>query len=179
MSESVEVDGSIFTFPSGWELAKIDEWPEQKRLTRGPFNSKACDLVALSGSVLWIIEAKDYTYPGAKVPADLAETVGVKVFHSLAILHAVAQWGSGDHQQFSSRAVSCTDARLCLAVELRDGGRKLIAVQTPLAALRDKLRKVTKMLNVSHPVVSNSHCPNGVPWKVSRIASTRRAHTDR
>jgi len=80
-----EVDGSFFVFPDGWDVEKLDEWPEQKKLTRSPFCSKGCDLVAFRAGELWLIEVKDYTYPGARVPGDLADAVGLKVFHTLAI----------------------------------------------------------------------------------------------
>jgi len=176
---STVVDGSVFTFPSGWQITKIDEWPEQKKLTSPPFHSKGCDLIAMDGDVLWLIEAKDYTYPGASAPDDLAEVVGVKAFHSLAVLHAVARWGSAPNQQFSEKALQCREARICLAVELPDGGRKLMALATPLAALSLKLRKITRRMNVHRPIVSNSHQPNGVPWTISRDPATRGRHLDR
>lgn len=179
MPVETEVDGSFFVFPGGWELEKLDEWPEQKKATRPPFHSKGCDLVAMKDGELWLIEAKDYTYPGAEVPDDLADKVGLKIFHSLAVLHAVARWGEGNRQEFSTRALACQDARVCLAVELPDGGRRLMGVATPLAGLKDKLKRVTRKLNVHRPVVSNSHRLNGVPWKIRRDPRTRDAHLDR
>lgn len=179
MSIEHEVDGSFFTFPDGWVVEKVDEWPEQKKLTRDPFHSKACDLVAIKDGALWFIEVKDYTYPGGRLPDKLAQTVGLKVFHTLAILHAVAQWGEGDRREFSLLVGDAQEARICLAVELPDGGRKLQALATPLAALQDKLKKVTRLLNVNRPIVSNSHQLNGVPWTVRRDPETRSRHDDR
>lgn len=179
MVVEAEVDGSFFTFPDGWELEKLDEWREQQKVTQPPFHSKGCDLVAMRDTTLWLIEAKDYTYPGAKVPDDLADKVGLKVFHSLAILHAVARWGVGSRQEFSVRALACQEARVCLAVELPDRGRRMIGVATPLANLKNELKRVTRKLNVHRPVVSNSHMMNGVPWKIRRDPRTRDKHADR
>lgn len=179
MSMEIEVDGSIFTFPDGWELEKIDEWREQRKLNGRPFHSKGCDVVAISGTDMWLIEVKDYTFPGASVPDDLAETVGLKVFHSLAVLHSTARWGDGAHQEFATRALACTTARVCLAVELPDGGRKLLTVATPLSNLKSALKPVMKKLNVHRPVVSNSHLPGDVPWTVRRDPATRQRHADR
>ena len=64
MPVECEVDGSFFVFPDGWELEKLDEWAEQKRKTQPPLHSKGCDLVAMKDGVLWLVEAKDYTYAG-------------------------------------------------------------------------------------------------------------------
>ncbi|SHJ91764.1 hypothetical protein SAMN05421803_111101 [Nocardiopsis flavescens] len=179
MPVEVQVDGSFFTFSDGWELEKLDEWPAQKLATQAPFHSKGCDLVALKDGELWLIEAKDYTYPGARVPDDLTDKVGLKFFHSLALLHVVARWGEGSHREYSLKALACRRARVCLAVELPDGGRRLIGVATPLAGLQDKLKRVTRKLRIHHPVVSNSHRTNGVPWEVRRDPGTRGRHSDR
>lgn len=179
MSFEVEVDGSFFIFEDGWQVEKIDEWSEQNKLTGQPFNSKGCDLVAVNGNDLWFIEAKDYTYPGASVPDNLAETVGVKMFHSLAVLHATAKWGNGDHAEFSSRSLNCSNAKICLAVELPHGGRRMMGVEKPLADLKDGLKAVTRKLMVTKPTVSNSFVPSGVPWTVRRDPSTRGRHSDR
>jgi hypothetical protein len=174
-----EVDGSFFVFPDGWELEKLDEWAEQKRMTQAPFHSKGCDLVAMSDGALWLIEAKDYTYAGARVPDDLADQVGLKIFHSLAVLHTVARWGEGERQKFSSKALACQSAHVCLAVELPDGGRRLMGLARPLADLKTQLKRVTRKLNVHRPVVSNSHQLTNVPWEIRRNPEARSRHTDR
>lgn len=179
MPTEVLVDGSYFTFASGWEVQKLDEWPEQAKLTAVPFQAKACDLVALRDGELWLVEAKDYTYEAAVVPKDLAQIVGLKVFSSLAILHAVARWGSGERQEFCERALAVDEARVCLAVELPDGGRKLQGVERPLAELKSALRPVMKKLNVHRPVISNRHFMDGVPWTIRRDPSTRARRADR
>ena len=175
----LEVDGSFFTFPDGWRVEKVDEWAEQKKLTRKPFMSKGCDLVAIGDGQLWLIEAKDYSYAGASVPDDLEDVVGLKVFHTLAILQAVALWGDGSHKDFSMTATSSKTAFVCLAVELPHGGRRLLGVATPLAALRDRLTKVTRLFNVFRPVVSNSFVMGPVPWQIRRDPSKRGNHADR
>ncbi|MDR0960606.1 MAG: hypothetical protein LBM23_09765 [Propionibacteriaceae bacterium] len=179
MAIDIPVDGSIFSFPDGWTVEKVDEWPEQTKVTGRPFHAKACDLVALSKNELWLIEAKDYSYTGASVPQDLAETVGLKVFHTLALLQATAHWGNDPHRMFCREAITATQAYICLAVELPDGGRKLMGVERPLADLLDKLKKVTRLLNVYRPIVSNHHRPHGVPWAIVRDPATRSDHSDR
>lgn len=179
MTIECAVDGSFFIFPDGWRVEKPDEWSEQKKLTRPPFFSKGCDLVAFKSGDLWLVEAKDYTYLGAPIPEDLADRVGLKVFHTLAVMHAVALWGEGTHREFSRQAMMAREAHICLAVELPDGGRRLMGVETPLANLQAKLRRVTRPLNVPRPVVSNSHLKGDVPWIVRRDPETRARHADR
>ena len=179
MPAELRVDGSYFGFDDDGEVHKLDEWPEQAKLTAEPFQAKACDLVALRDGVLWLVEAKDYTYEAAPVPKDLARTMGLKVFSSLAIPHAVARWGDGERQEFSRRALMVGEARVCLAVELPDGGRKLQGVQQPLAHLKSVLVPVMKKLNVHRPVISNRHLMNDVPWTIRRDPETRARHVDR
>src|SRR5690625_1663280 len=109
MTTDVEVDGSFFAFPTGWKVAKVDEWSEQTRVTKKPFFAKGCDVVAVHDGTAWLIEAKDYTYPGAAVPSDLHEEVGKKVWDTLSLLYAVARWGHGERQTFSQRALGSRD----------------------------------------------------------------------
>ena len=179
MSIECAVDGSIFSFEEGWQVEKLDDWPEQQKLTAEPFCSKGCDIVAVKDKSLWMVEVKDYTYPGAKPPSNLVETVGLKVFHSLAVLHAVAHWGGDERRRFSRMALRCRRARVCLAVELPDNGRGLQGVEQPLAHLKADLKRVTKRLNIHGPVISNSRLPNDVPWHVRRDPTTRHRHADR
>lgn len=179
MGIEINIDGSLFTFPDGWDIEKLDEWSEQKRLTRPPFQSIGCDFVALKEGEIWLVEVKDYSFPGATVASDLAEIVGLKVFHSLAILHAVAHWGTGKHQRFSRKALNATSATVCLAIELPDKGRKQIALATPITYLKEELRKVARLMGANRPVVSNSYVNVTVPWDIRRDPKTRRSHADR
>lgn len=179
MSSDIDVDGSFFTFPDGWRVAKVDEWSEQTKLTRKPYFAKGCDVVAVQEGTAWLIEAKDYTYPGAKVPSNLHEEVGKKVWDTLALLHAVARWGHGERQDFSRRALDSETLRVCLAMEVPDRGRKERGVATPLAHQRERLQTVTRLMGLAHPTVSNSFLAADVPWTVRRDPTRRRRHLDR
>lgn len=174
------VDGSYFTFPSGWEVHKVDEWPEQRDLTSKPFEAKACDLVACHGSEVWFVEVKDYTYETVSPPRDLAASVGLKIFHTLGMMESVALWGAEpERRDFCRRALAARSASACLAIELRHGGKKLFGIETQLMTWYDSLRKVTKKLNIHHPVISNSHQMGGVPWRIRRDPERRHLHSDR
>lgn len=63
-SKELLVDGTFFTFPPNWQTEIFDEWPQYKRAT-GELELRGCDVLALDGQDLWIIEMKDYTYDGA------------------------------------------------------------------------------------------------------------------
>lgn len=181
------IDGSFFDFPDVWEVHKVDEWDEHKRATKPPFHAKSCDFVAFEGSTLWLVEVKDYTYLNAEpppTPKELAQTIGLKIYGTLALLHAVARWGeAGEHQKFSARTLRAKSAHACLAMELPDGGRGLLAVQTPLAMYREQLAAVTKRLGIHRPIVSNRHTDPivqpEVPWTIRRDPTTREIHKDR
>lgn len=174
------VDGSYFTFEDGWEVEKIDEWVEYKgKLDIPPYSARCCDIAAFKDGELWLVEFKDYTYVGASIPHDLAESVGKKVFGSLALLHAVARWGHSEHADFSRRTLTVEKIHVAVAVELPDGGRGLMKVERPLSDIRDKIKPVLKRLGVNRPVVTNSKLPNNVPWTIRRDPDTRARHTDR
>lgn len=173
------VDGSFFEFPSGWEVHKVDEWPEQKVLTSKPFEAKACDLVAYDGSEVWFVEVKDYTYEMVSPPRDLASAVGLKIFHTLAMMEAVALWGvDSTRRDFCRRVLAARSASACLAIELRHGGKKLFGIETQLMTWYESLRKVTKKMNIHHPVVSNSYQMGGAPWTIRRDPDRRQLHSD-
>lgn len=179
MSPEVEVDGSFFAFSDGWLVEKVDEWREQHRVTGEPFRAKCCDIVALHDGVVWLVEAKDYTYPGARVPSDLHSTVAKKMWDTLALMHAVAQWGSGDHREFSRQVLDSDELMACLAMELPDGGLRYRGVAKPLADVLQELKRTTRPMGLTKPVVSNSFMPASVPWTVRRDPSRRVLHRDR
>lgn len=180
MNKEHYVDGSFFTFPAGWEVEKVDEWPEQHKLTAEPFMASSCDLVAIHDDETWLVEVKDYTYEAAEPPRVLARTVGRKVFHTLAVMESVALWGSdADRRDFSQRALSARMAKICLAIELPHGGRGLFGIESLLMTWFGDLKKVTKTLNVHRPVISNSFQMGGVPWTIRRDPERRHLHADR
>lgn len=184
MGPTLQEKDVIFAFDGGWEVEKFDEWPEHKALNRFPYHAKGCDFVAHDGRHLWLVEVKDYTRDARTAPPDLPQEVGVKAFHTLATIHAVARWGLDPHREFCTRALACTELSLCLSVELPDKGRKLMGVAKPLADLKDELARVTRPLGCHRPVVtaalltSHTHA-RGVPWKAHRDPATRHRHHDR
>lgn len=50
---------------------------------------RGCDVVAVGGKTLWLIEMKDYIYPGTTPPGDLSTVIGQKAAGILALLFAL------------------------------------------------------------------------------------------
>lgn len=175
----VWVDGSIFSFPAGWEVEKFDEWPGYRKVAKHPLNAKGCDLIAINAERAWLIEVKDYTYLDARIPGDLSAQVGRKYFDTLATVHALANWDRGDHGDFSRKFLKCETVKASLVIELPDGGRRFDALNPALMGIYDDLKRVTKKIGITNPVISNSYVAGSVPWGIRRDPDTRERHIDR
>lgn len=168
MGKTIRSDKSVYHFDSGWEVSIFDEWKQFKKLNSEPFHSKGCDLVALKGESLWLVEAKDYCYETAHPqpkPGELARAFAQKIVGTLHTLMVVAKWSSGENAEFAQRALRCTEIKICLAIEIptHKRGKKNVAVA--LAGLRQEIAKVTQKFGVKKPVISNSLVNSGgVPW---------------
>jgi hypothetical protein len=106
-----------FTFPNGWRASKADDWSFYRnqfaryfdgvRLackkcnaevrcreceTTKAIGAKAVDILAITpGSVVWLIEVKDYRRNRRTKAIDLADEVAVKVRDSLAMFAAASK----------------------------------------------------------------------------------------
>jgi len=171
---TVDVDGSVFVFPDGWEAEVYDTWPLVGALSGGALAAKACDVVAIGGDTLYLIEAKDYTRPAGTRPPpleDLARTVAKKGFHTLGGLLAGSKLDS-DKQHFCQRAVACTRIELCLSVELPADKGLLLRQGSTMVNLRELLiREARSFLRHKALVVSHQH--GVVPWTSSWSADHR------
>lgn len=178
---SIQVEDMVLSFPGQWEVEDFDAWygsgAAAKPLTNSPFKAKDCDVLALSEGVLWLIEVKDYTYPGKKIPEDLHDTFALKVFHTLARLMSVAHFGQHDRKNFCRRAINAKEIRVALAIESRGDDRKLLIA---LAGLKDRLEKGCRPMGITRVTVSNSRIEgNGVEWSQKRSSEARLRHSDR
>ncbi len=121
-SKELLVDGTFFTFPPNWQTEIFDEWPQYKRAT-GELELRGCDVLALDGQDLWIIEMKDYTYDGASQPQDLHKTVGQKAAGTMALLFALSRTAADSSaKEFAIKCASSTRVHLALHVIVKDGG---------------------------------------------------------
>lgn len=171
---SITVDGNIFTFPADWEVEQYDTWDFYAKIGGGHVAAKACDLVAIGGATLYLIEAKDYTYPvGTRPPSlsDLSRTVAQKGFHTLAGIFAGARYDQ-PQQEFCRRALACHQVELCLSVEFPEDKGLLFRQRTFLMDIRELLVRDARPFIARRPlVVSNK--TGGAPWTSSRDPSRR------
>jgi len=171
---SVTIDGTIFSFPDEWEVEAYDTWRQVSRLAGSSLQAKACDLVAICRDTLYLLEAKDYTFPvGTRPPklTDLASTVAVKGFHTLGGLYVGAHLDS-DKQEFCARAVRCSRVELYFNVELPADKGQLCKQPTILANMRELLIRETKpYLHLKPRIVSSQS--GGAPWTSTRDPQRR------
>lgn len=174
----IDVDGTLFTFPSDWRVSTFDTWKQFTRLA-GWLGIQGCDIVAIGGDTVWLIEVKDYTYDTAEPPEDLDETVARKAIGTMAVLFAQAR--SSSHSEANSVAAACTTAtriELALHINVRTEGRASTHLQSVLAPIQQQLKRTKKRLGISRALVtSNFH--SSAPWHARRDPATRHLHTDR
>ena len=176
----ITVDGTVFTFPEDWDVSVFDEWPQYRKVA-GMLGIPGCDIVARDGETLWIIEMKDYTYPAAAAPTDLAEAVARKTLGTMALLYALQRNpAQSQAQEFARRSARTTRVRMVLHIEVKDGGRKGKQVSGPLMAWKSKLEAHRKALGLDKCEVTSTLMPSPhTPWTARRDPTTRRAHSDR
>ncbi|MEZ0166059.1 hypothetical protein AB2L27_14970 [Kineococcus sp. LSe6-4] len=174
-----DVDGTLFRFPTDWIVSIFDEWPVYHEAA-GALGVQGCDVVALDHDTLWLIEMKDYTYPGAVPPPDLVRTVGQKAVGTMALLFAL-QRATADSPatEFARRCAGARRVRLALHVEIPDGGRGEKQVRAVLVPLQQQLRRATRSLRLDRPVVTGTLLVGGVEWTARRDPTTRSRHRDR
>lgn len=167
---TVNLDGSIFTFPDSWKVEVYDTWKRSAKLAGSALSAKACDLVALSDdNVLYLIEAKDYTYPvGTRTPPleKLAMAIARKGFHTLGGLYSGAHFDS-DKAAFCRLALACRRIELYLSVELPADKGLLYQQSTTMATIQELLAREAKPFLSGKPFVVSSQNGNA-PWSSAR-----------
>lgn len=140
MNTMLKIDGTFFQFPEGWKTTVFDEWPQYLK-PASSLGLKGCDILAINGGTLWIIEVKDYTYPDAKQPEDLATVVGQKAIGTMALLYAL-QRSKNDSAavRFARACAVTTEIKLALHIEIKDGGRKERQVRPLLMSLEQNYK---------------------------------------
>lgn len=182
----LEADGTVFTFPDGWEVSKYDEWSYFRNALskiQDPAGKAlhGCDVVALGGDALWLIEAKDYAYPRARVPKNLVAVVAEKVMDTLAGLHA------GTRDEHAEREMCCKAVRarklyVALRIDLPGAqpharrGRQAAAQQTMANYRQQPDRSLRRVVNGKVHVITGREDPPTVPWTARWSEAGRRAH---
>ncbi|WP_344744555.1 hypothetical protein, partial [Nesterenkonia aethiopica] len=178
MSTEVLVDGIYFTFPNADAVHIFDD-SAQYNDVKG-WGIKGCDIVLLKNDELWLIEVKDYTYPGASQPQDLVATLASKISGTLGMLHIWSRSeNDGDAYEFARRCAKAKRIHAALHVEPKDGGRKEKQVQAVLMPLQGKINMVGKSMKLQGALVSSTFAPNdNAAWTSRRDPTKRAAHQD-
>lgn len=171
------VDGSYFTFPNTWETFQFDEWSKYKRIT--PTGVKGCDVVGVDeDDTLWLIEMKDYTYPGATQPQDLPEVVAAKAFGTMGVLFSASHLTSEHgYTEVVRRCVDAKRVHVALHIQVKDAHKSRESILSVLAPLKSKILKYTKSLGVANVIVTDhQYSGSKVPWTARRAPETRTDH---
>ena|SRR5690606_7967111 len=171
----LEVDGNLFKFDDGCDVLQYDEWSffnNRIKSSVSRFGPMACDFVVVDGETLYLIEAKDYSYPpGTTMPKidDLAETVSAKGFQTLAGLFAGARYVSTGGHDFCVTALKCTRVVICLSIEPPRRLQGRLWRDQPMKLLREAVKRRVKYLETRPQVISNKTPNPALPWTSRRI----------
>lgn len=172
----IDVDGVLLAFPETWKVEIFDEWPQYRDLS-GTGQIHGCDVVALDDQTLWLIEVKDYSYPGAKHPPNLEESLLRKAIGTLALIGALGRSGNQSNaQEFSRDALAASALILGFHVE-PNNIRSDRAVAGLLASFQQAATRAAKKLHIPKAVVSSTMHPGPqAPWQSRRNPETRDKH---
>lgn len=183
-----------FEFPNNWEAEKVDDWSFSRkqfqtlgqgvRLACGGCKkqlrcaecdaqfvtgNKVVDIVALRGSVAWLIEVKDYRRNPREKSIQLSDEVAIKVRDSLALLVAAAANANDAGQKtFARRAVGCESLRVILHLEQIDKPSKLFPRDFRPRDVEGKIRRLVKCID-PHAVVADTNDMRRLEWSVTPV----------
>ena len=182
-----------FTFPAGWRASKVDAWTFYRKKFERYFDGvrlackkcnaevrcrkcntaktigvKAVDLLAIApGSVVWLIEVKDYRRNQRTKAIDLADEVAVKVRDSLAMFVAASKNANDPNEKQDASAVGGSSAiRVVLHVEQVQKPSKLFPRAINPANVKHRLRRLINFVD-PHPLVVETTAMGGVDWSVA------------
>lgn len=117
-------DGNVYEFPDDWLVVPAyDELPFFKHPGGNQaIMAKGCDIVAVCGDELWLIEAKDYDRKSMKETrpksTELATTIARKGFDTLAGLQVGSRYQPNPEvADICRQAVNCKKVIVCATIE--------------------------------------------------------------
>lgn len=128
----------------------------------------AVDIMAVDGSVGYLIEIKDYTRPDTKnlTPNELIEAIINKVLSTLAaILPMINNAILSEEKNIANKFSKTTQIRVVLHIEIPPPRRTLKQSCFDLQNIQTKLGKRLKPIDAHAKVVSKENL-KGLPWKV-------------
>ena len=161
---TLDVDGLIFSFPTGWTASKYDEWAYYRnQFSKQRDSLQAVDLISVApGQVAYLIEVKDYRHPDTERPSGLPDTLANKVLCTLAALFPASLHASNDEKQHARRALDCAELSLVFHIEQPRAHRPAI----DLADLKQKLRSRLRAIDPHFKIVNTSNMA-GLAWTVA------------
>lgn len=158
----------VWTFPDEFHANKYDNWAFYRNQFQGKSggDTKAVDFLAFDNNnhVIWLIEAKDYTFEARNPDKEpLWQEVAKKARDTLAGLMAARANAVDDEKRFAQTATSATKIRLVLHLELPTTTKHSYKRLFDPADVLQKLKSVAKAID-PHPKVVDCTKEWGLPW---------------
>lgn len=169
MTQSLDVDGKRFLFPTDWQALKYDDSAfHRHQFQNFAGGSKAMDLVALSpGQELWLIEVKDYTRHRRSKSGSLFDEVAAKVRATLARL-AVARVRAYDphERQMADKAMRARSIRMVLHLDQPRHPSRLFPQAIDPRSATQKLQQSVRGVDPQAFCHGSGSAQRAVPWSV-------------
>lgn len=165
MTINLQVEKLSFTFPTGWQASKYDDWSfYRNQFSRQHSGIQAVDVLAKDPKgTAYLIEVKDYRHPDTEKPSQLAQAIANKVLMTLAAM-LPAKLNSNDPEEckMAGAVLSCNELRVIAHIELPPKHQPVV---NP-ADLKQKLAQLLRAVDAHPKVVSKNNMLN-LGWAVA------------
>jgi hypothetical protein len=165
---TITLDQLTFEFPSGWQVAKFDDWVFYTRHFQSTLGGgvKAADLIAIDTvGTAWFIEVKDYRFHPRTKPSCVAQETAEKVFDTLAaLLPARVNSPIPSEVAFTTIVHGAGSLRAVLHLE-QPPGSALFPVPISPMNIELKLRQLLRAVD-SRPIVCDMSSAHNHGWSV-------------
>jgi hypothetical protein len=159
MTTALQVERLTFTFPADWHASKYDDWSfYRNQFARQYDGIQAVDVLATDpNGTAYLIEVKDYRYPGVERPSQLPRAIANKVLMTLAAMLPAKLNGNDPAERDMAKSVlTCQKLRVIAHIELP---RK----QVDPADLEQELKRLLHAVD-AHPKVVSTKNMRGMRW---------------
>lgn len=160
-----------FKFDDGWDAEQYDKWSHYDTLkdvsvAAGRNAPKGCDFVVTNGHRTYLVEVKDYGYPGTPAPETLPTDIVLKTLDTLAGLVSAREKG-GQESLIARKALKSESIAIVLAIGAPFRDRKLMQTEMFLANIKQQVMARTK------PVLPHLHIhllgERGNAWSTRKV----------
>lgn len=159
------VERLTFKFPMGWDVCKYDDWSFYRNQFVGQIEGlKGVDIIAIDTSKrAYLVEVKDYRFPGSEKPSELPNAVAKKVLCTLAAMLPAKLNGTVPSEiDISKKVLRCSDLRIVVHIEQSQRHMPIVDLADLKQKLKRMLRAVDPHLRIVH--MSNMH---NLSWTVA------------